>query len=68
MDTKLTGIINEGDTREIKEWIGKTVGSLTNGNTDMAEIKREISLLRLTVDQMNKKIDNIERILEKVSD
>ena len=68
MDTKLTGIINPGDTREIKEWIEKQVGLVSDRKTEMADIKTEIALLRQTVDTMHKKIDNIERILEKVSD
>ena len=68
MNTKLTGIINPGDTREIREWIEKQVASLSDRKTEMADIKTEIALLRKTVDIMHKKIDNIERILEKVTD
>lgn len=68
MDTKLTGIINPGDTREIKEWVEKQIGTVSDRKTEMADIKMEIALLRQTVDIMHKKIENIERILEKVSD
>ncbi len=68
MDTKLTGIINPGDTKEIKEWVEKQMGSSLDRKTEMAEIKMEVALLRQTVDIMHKKIDNIERILEKVSE
>ncbi len=68
MDTKLTGIINPGDTQEIKAWIEKQVESVSDRKTEMADIKTQIVLLRQTVDIMHKKIDNIERILEKVSD
>ena len=68
MDTKLTGIINPGDTQEIKEWIETQVGSVSDRKTEMADIKMEIALLRQTIDIMHKKIDTIERILEKVSD
>jgi hypothetical protein len=68
MDTKLTGIINPGDTREIREWVEKQIGSASERKTELADIKTEIALLRQTVDLMHKKIDNIERILEKVSD
>jgi hypothetical protein len=68
MDTKLTGILNPGDTLEIKEWVEKQIGSASDRKTEMADIKTEIALLRQTIDVMHKKIDNIERILEKVSD
>jgi hypothetical protein len=65
MDTKLTGIINPGDTQEIKVWIEKHIGSADLKN-EMADMKTEIALLRHTVDIKHKKIENIERILEKV--
>jgi hypothetical protein len=68
MDTKLTGILNAGDTLEIKEWIEKQIGSASDRKTEMADIKTEIALLRQSVEIMHKKIDNIGRILEKVSD
>jgi predicted nucleic acid-binding Zn-ribbon protein len=68
MDTKLTGIINPGDTQAIKEWIEKQVGSVSDRKTEMADVKTEIALLRQTVDIMHKKIDNIESILKTVSD
>ena len=68
MDTKLTGIINPGDAREIKEWVEKQIGIVSDRKTEMADIKTEIALLRQTADIMHKKIDNIGRILEKVSD
>jgi hypothetical protein len=68
MDTKLTGIINPGDTREIREWVEKQIGTVSDRKTEMADIKTEIALLRQTVDIMHKKIENIERILEKVAE
>jgi predicted nucleic acid-binding Zn-ribbon protein len=68
MDTKFTGIINPGDTQEIREWIETRIGSVSDRNTEMADLKTEMALLRQTVDIMHKKIDTIERILEKVSD
>ena len=67
MDTKLTGIINPGDTQEIKEWIENHIGSADLKN-EMADMKTDIALLRQSVDIMQKKIENIEHILEKVSD
>ncbi len=67
MDTKITGIINPGDTREIKEWVEQQIGSLSDRKNEIADIKTEIVLLRKTVDAMHKKIDNVERVLEKVS-
>ncbi|ACL17287.1 hypothetical protein [Methanosphaerula palustris] len=68
MDTQLTGIINPGDTRDLKEWIEKQFGSQSDRRTELADIKTEIALLRQTVEIMHKKIDNIERILEQVTD
>ena len=68
MDTKFTGILNPGDTQEIREWIEKQIGSVSDRKTEMADIKMEIALLSQTLDIMHKKIDTIERILEKVSD
>jgi hypothetical protein len=68
MNTKLTGIINPGDTGEIKEWVEMQLGSLSDRKNEMADIKKEIESLRQTVDIMHKKNDNIERILEKVDD
>lgn len=66
MNTNLTGIINEGDTREIRDWVEKQIGSVSDRKSDMADIKRELSQIRQTVDLMQKKIDHIEQILGKV--
>ena len=68
MSLKLTGIFSEGDTREFKEWIEKQFGSESERKAEISDIKTEIALLRQTVERMEKKIDNIERILEKVSE
>jgi len=54
-------------TREIKVWLEQQIGSMSDRKNDLADIKREISLFRQTVDAMHKKIDSIEHILEKVS-
>jgi hypothetical protein len=56
------------ECREIKEWEEKQIGSASAQKTELADIKLEIALLRQTVDLMHKKIDNIGRMLEKVSD
>ena len=68
MDTKITGIINEGDTSGIKEWVEKQVGSVSDRKSDMADLKRELSQIRQTIDQMHKKIDRIEKILKTGTD
>ena len=68
MDIKLTGIINPGDTRGIKEWMEKNMGSKSDLKNDLVDIKLEMKLLRQTIELMDKKIDKIEQILEKVSD
>lgn len=66
MNTKLTGIFTEGDTRDFKEWLDKQLKSASDRNNEIPDIKTEISLLRQTIERMEKKIDNIEHILEKV--
>jgi len=53
MDTKITGIINPGDTREIKKWVEQQIGSLSDRKNEIAEIKTEIALLRLGHNPMN---------------
>ncbi|WP_048149775.1 hypothetical protein [Methanolacinia paynteri] len=68
MSPKLTGIFTEGDTREFKEWIEKQFGSESERKAEISDIKTEIALLRQMVERIDKKIDNIERILEKVSE
>lgn len=68
MDTKLTGILREGDIGECKEWIEKQFGSASERRSEIADMKTEIALLRQTIDRMDKKIDKIESILEKVSE
>ncbi|MDD3978295.1 hypothetical protein L1994_10705 [Methanomicrobium antiquum] len=68
MNTKLTGIFTEGDTRDFKEWLDKQLKSASDRNNEIPDIKTEISLLRQTIERMEKKIDNIEHILEKVSE
>lgn len=68
MNTRLTGIFTEGDTREFKEWVEKQLKSASDNNTEILEIKTEIALLRQTIERMEKKIDNIEQILERVSE
>lgn len=68
MIPKLTGIFSEGDTREFKEWIEKQFGSESERKAEISDIKTEIVLLRQMVERMEKKIDNIERILENVSE
>ena len=68
MNTKLTGIFSEGDTLEFKEWVEKQFGSASERMADVSDIKTEFVLLRQIVERMEKKIDNIERILDKVSE
>ncbi|MFA4859235.1 hypothetical protein [Methanoregula sp.] len=68
MDTKITGIINERDTRGIQEWVEKLVGSVTDIKTEMADIQCELSRIGQALDVMQKKISHLEPILEKVSD
>jgi hypothetical protein len=68
MNTKLTGIINEGDTREIMDKIENLMGSGSERKREMAEIKADLSHLRQTVDQLHVKIDRIEMILKNVSE
>ena len=66
MNTRLTGIFSEGDTREFKEWMEKQFGS--ERLAEISDLKTEVALLRQTVERMEKKIDNISDILERVAD
>ena len=68
MNTRLTGIFTEGDTREFKEWLDKRLESESDSKTEISDLKTEIALLRQIIDKMDKKIDNIEQILKKVSE
>jgi phage-related tail protein len=68
MNTKLTGIFNEGDTERIREWVKKETGSIYNSKDELAEIRTEIKSLRKAVESMDKKIERIEKFLEKFSD
>ena len=64
----LTGVVNPGDTQEIKAWVEKQAGSLSESRAEVVDLKAEIRLLRQSIDAMQKKVDNIESILEKVAE
>ncbi|UUX91897.1 hypothetical protein [Methanoplanus endosymbiosus] len=68
MNTKITGIFNEGDTERIREWVKKETGSIYNSKDELAELRTEIKSLRQAVELMNKKIERIEKILNNQSD
>ena len=68
MDTKLTGLINEGDTRDLKDWIEKVMGASAERKSEILDLKVEICHIREAIEAMQKKVDNIEHILEEVSD
>jgi len=68
MDTRLTGIIRDGDIGEFKGWVEKQFGSASERKSEITDMKTEIALLRQTIERMDEKIDKIERILEKVSE
>jgi hypothetical protein len=57
-----------GDTDEFKVWIENLMGASEKRNAEILDFKNEICLIRQSLEVMQKKIDNIERILEKVSD
>lgn len=62
MDWKL------GDTQDFKEWIEKLAGASAERKAEFSDLKNEISQIKHSIEAMQKKVDNIERILEKVSD
>jgi hypothetical protein len=66
MDTKLTGIFSEGDTKDLKAWIEKLAGASDEKTGELLEIHADVQALRMAVDSMQKKLDRIESILEKV--
>jgi hypothetical protein len=68
MDTKLTGIFREGDTRDFKEWVEKVMGASEERRSEISDLKVEMRLVRQSIETMQKKLDNIERILENVTE
>ena len=66
MDTRLTGIISEGDTKDLKAWIEKIAGASDEKKTELREIHADMQALRQAIEAMQKKLDRIETILEKV--
>lgn len=66
MDTRLTGIFSEGDTRDLKAWIEKLAGASDEKKNELLEIHADVQALRQAVEAMQKKLDRIESILEKV--
>jgi len=57
-----------GDTQDFKEWIEKIMGASAERNAEISSMKQDICLMKLSLNAIQKKLDNIERILEKVSD
>jgi len=68
MNTKLTGIINDGDTKELKGWVENLMGASAERKSEIADLRDEIRLLRQSVETMQKQVDTIERILTKVAE
>ena len=66
MDTKLTGIFREGDTNDLKAWIEKLAGASDEKKSELQDIHADMQALRQAVEAMQKKLDHIESILEKV--
>jgi predicted nucleic acid-binding Zn-ribbon protein len=62
MDWKL------GDTKDLKEWIEKLAGASAERRAEISDLRNEICQIRQSVDAMQKKLDNIEHILEKVAE
>ena len=51
-----------------KEWIEKYLDALTEKPTEISDIRETATQLRISIDAIGKKIDNIEKILENVSE
>jgi len=57
-----------GDTQDLKVWIENLMGASSERKAEFSDLKNEISQIKHSIEAMQKKVDNIERILEKVSD
>jgi len=57
-----------GDTQDLKVWIENLMGASAERKAEFSDLKNEISQIKHSIEAMQKKVDNIERILEKVSD
>jgi len=57
-----------GDTKDLKEWIEKLAGASDERRIEISDLRNEICQIRQSVDSMQKKLDNIEHILEKVAE
>lgn len=57
-----------GDTQDLKVWIENLMGASAERKAEFSDLKNEISEIKHSIEAMQKKVDNIERILEKVSD
>lgn len=68
MNTKLTGIISEGDTKDLKEWVEKLMGASAERTSEIVDLRDEVRLLRQSIEIMHKQVDAIERILTKVAE
>jgi peptidoglycan hydrolase CwlO-like protein len=64
----ITGVVTPGDTRGIKEWVERQGSVSEDARSELSDVRTEIRLLRQTVETMQKKVDNIENILEKVAE
>lgn len=49
-----------------KEWVENYLDALTEKPNDVSDLRETITQLRISVDAIGKKVDNIEKILENV--
>jgi len=65
MNTRLTGIIREGDTRDLKEWIEKIAGASAERTTEMTALREELREIRQEMRAMQKQLDTLVAMNEK---
>jgi predicted nucleic acid-binding Zn-ribbon protein len=62
MDWKL------GDTEDLKKWIENLAGVSAERKIEISDLRNEIYQVKQSLDGMQKKLDNIERILKGVAE
>lgn len=66
----MTGMVDWrlGDTEDLKRWIEDQTGASAERRAEISDLKNEIHQIRQSIEAMQKKVDTIEHILEKVAE
>ncbi|MDE4907535.1 hypothetical protein L0665_02745 [Methanogenium marinum] len=49
-----------------KEWVEKYLNAITEKPNEIADLRETVTQMRISIDAIGKKVDNIEKILENV--